>query len=294
MKKKKGLAIAAISTASILWGLSFLSIKVVVNIVPPMSLAFFRFIVAVVTLYIFMKATKDESRLKKEDMLRMALGGLFGVALYYYFQNTGIKLISASSASIIVASVPILSLIGERMVFKTKLTIVKILSVAISFIGVYIIVGLTKDARGNALGYMMMFGASISWVIYVILTKPLFSCYSQLSIIFYQYIFGTLFIMPFSFFEKVQWNAINLSIILNIVFLGAICSALAYYFNAYAVDYLGVAVSSVFVNLIPVATIAGSFFVLKKPVSINELLGGAIVISSVSLANYEKITTKTY
>lgn len=289
MKDKKPLAIAAVSTASILWGLSFLSIKVVVDVVPPMPLALLRFIVATATLYIFFKITKDESRLKKSDIPRVAAGGIFGVTLYYFFQNTGIKLISPSSASIIVASIPILSLIGESLIFKTKLTLTKILSVIISFIGVYIIVGLAlKDSGGSPLGYLMMLGASLSWVIYMIITKPLLASYSQLSVIFYQYFFATIFVIPFSFHDKVQWSAVNTTIVLNIIFLGALCSALAYYLNAYAVDHLGVAVASVFVNLIPIATMGGSFFVLREHVSVNELLGGAIVIFSVFLANYEK------
>lgn len=186
MKDKKPLAIAAISAASIFWGLSFLSIKIVVDVIPPMPLAFLRFIVAIATLFLFMKITKDKSRIKKNDVSRIAAGGIFGVTLYYYFQNTGIKLIGASSASVIIASVPILSLIGESLVFKTKMTLPKILSVIISFVGVYIIVGSAlKGSGGSISGYLMMFGASVSWVIYVIITKPLLARYSHLSIIFY-------------------------------------------------------------------------------------------------------------
>lgn len=293
MKDKKALAIFAISNASVFWGLSLLSIKVVVDVVPPMPLALLRFIVAIVTLFIFMKVTKDKTRIKKSDILRTAAGGIFGVTLYYYFQNTGVKLISASSASVIIALVPILSLIGDSLVFKTKLTLPKIISVIISFIGVYIIVGFRlRDTDGSILGFLMMFGAAISWVFYVIITKPLLTGYSQLSIIFYQYIFGTIFILPFSFHEKVQWDAMTITIVLNIVFLGAICSALAYYLNAYAVDHLGVAVASIFVNLMPVAAIMGSFLILKEHIGMNELLGGAIVIFSVFLANYEKKSNK--
>ncbi len=293
MKDKRTLAIFAISSASIFWGLSLLSIKVVVDVVPPMPLALLRFIVAIGTLFLFMKITKDKSRIKKSDIPRIAASGIFGVTLYYYFQNTGVKLISPSSASIIIALVPILSLIGESLVFKTKLTLPKILSVIISFIGVYIIVGFRlKDAVGDILGFIMMFGAAISWVFYVIITKPLLADYSQLSIIFYQYIFGTIFILPFSFHEKVQWSAVTIPIVLNIVFLGAVCSAFAYYLNAYAVDHLGVAVASIFVNLMPVAAIVGSFLILKEHINMNELLGGAIVIFSVFLANYDKKLNK--
>lgn len=78
-----------------------------------------------------------------------------------------------------------------------------------------------------------------------------------------------------------------MTIVLNIVFLGAVCSALAYYLNAYAIGHLGIAAASLFVNLIPVVAFAGSFLVLKEHIGINELLGGAVVIFSVFLANYE-------
>lgn len=125
MNKNKMMPLIAIIVTSCIWGLSFLSIKVTIGVLPPMTLALSRFVVASVLLAIFFKIKEKNVKLKKEDIPMMALAGILGVTVYFYFENNGIKLIPASNASIIIAAIPVFTLIFETIVFKTKLTLKK-------------------------------------------------------------------------------------------------------------------------------------------------------------------------
>lgn len=284
-------AIFAVMGACIFWGLSFLSIKVTVVVLAPMALALARLIFASLVLALVVRITGLNTNIDKKDFPRLALGGFLGITIYFFFQNNGIKLISASATSIIIGAIPILALIAETIVFKTKLTPKKIISVLLSFIGVYIIVGFglkNSSSPNTALGYLMMLGAAISWVMYCVVTNPLFEKYSQLSIIYYQSIFGTIFLIPFGIFSSVKWQLLDSGIVLNVFFLGAFCSAAAYYLYASAMNRLGVAVTSMFLNLVPVVTIIGSYFLLNEKMGIQQLFGGALIIFSVFLVNMEK------
>ena len=269
------------------WWLSFLSIKITVDVLPPMTLALTRFLIGSVVLsFIYMLKEKDK-KLNKEDIPMLALSGFIGVSAYFYFENNGVKLISASSASMIIAVIPIFTLIAEIIVFKEKLTMKKIISVIISFLGVYLIVGFISETSSvsSSKGNVFMFAAVIAWVAYTITTKPLYKKYSQIAIVYFQTLFGTLFLVPFVFFETTNWSLVNNTIILNVIYLGVFCSAIAYYLYIYAMDHLGVSTTSLFLNLLPVVTVIGSYFILGEKVNMYQIIGGALVIFAVYFVN---------
>ncbi len=287
MAKNKTLPLMAIIVTSIMWGLSFLSIKITVDVLPPMTLALTRFLIGSVVLsFIYMLKEKDK-KLNKEDIPMLALSGFIGVSAYFYFENNGVKLISASSASMIIAVIPIFTLIAEIIVFKEKLTMKKIISVIISFLGVYLIVGFISETSSvsSSKGNVFMFAAVIAWVAYTITTKPLYKKYSQIAIVYFQTLFGTLFLVPFVFFETTNWSLVNNTIILNVIYLGVFCSAIAYYLYIYAMDHLGVSTTSLFLNLLPVVTVIGSYFILGEKVNMYQIIGGALVIFAVYFVN---------
>jgi drug/metabolite transporter (DMT)-like permease len=289
MKKTVFLAYVSIIFTALIWGLSFLSIKVTIAVFPPMTLAFIRFVIASFIIGAIFKAKEKDTRLAKEDRFLMVMAGFLGITVYFYFENNGVKLISASNASMIIAAIPIFTLIFECVVFKTKLTLRQGVSVIISFLGVYLIVGTNHGSyEGESwLGYLMMFGAVFCWVAYSLITKPLGKKYSQLAIVYYQTIIGTLLFIPFVMFEKTDWSLLNGKVTLNVLFLGIFCSALAYYLYVYAMDIIGVSATSLFLNLIPIVTVVASFFILKETVGYLQILGGMLVVGSVYLVNYK-------
>lgn len=287
MNGKKALPLMAIVATSIIWGLSFLSIKVAVGVLPPMTLALVRFLIGSVVLSIIYFIMEKEKRLNKKDIPMLALSGCIGMSAYFYFENNGIKYISASSASIIIAVIPIFTLIAEIIFLKAELTKKKIISVIVSFFGVYLIVGFNSGggSENSLKGYLLMFGAVLVWVTYSITTKSLYKKYSQIAIVYFQTLFGTLFLVPFVFFETTNWSLVDNTIILNVIFLGIFCSAIAYYLYIYAMDHLGVSTTSLFLNLLPVVTVIASYFILGERINLYQMIGGALVIFSVYFAN---------
>ncbi|OHD28313.1 MAG: hypothetical protein A2086_16540 [Spirochaetes bacterium GWD1_27_9] len=287
VKTNKILSYVLIIFAVVIWGFSFLSIKVSLVALPPMTLALVRFVIASFVLFLFLRIKKVKLQFQFKDLPVFFVAGFSGITMYFFFENNGIKLTTASNASLIVSIVPILTIIAERIVFKIPLTKIKILSVIISMIGVYLVVGFNTSG-GTLIGNLLMIGACFSWLIYSLVTKPLFKKYSQLEIVFYQTIIGTICFIPFVFFEKPNLEALNTTIILNIMFLGIFCSAICYYFYVYAMKQIGIGVSSLFINLIPIITVIASFFILNERIGIIQIIGGILIIFSVYIINLVK------
>ncbi|WFD08937.1 DMT family transporter [Tepidibacter hydrothermalis] len=288
MDKNKLMAILGAITCAVLWGVSFLSIKVTVIAIPPISLAIFRFSIAILTLFFFRIIKKDFSKIEKQDISKIILAGILGISLYYYFQNTGIKLIPASQASIILGAIPVFSLLAESLVYRTKLTRQKTGYISLSFIGVFILTGINQNSSSSSyLGYFMMFATVISWILYCIVIKPLFEKYSQITILYYQSIFGVLFLIPFSLFEKIDFKNFDISIIMHLLFLGVLCSALAYTLYIFSMSNLGVSNASIYLNLIPVVGVLASATILHEIITLNQIIGGILVLFSVYMINKE-------
>jgi drug/metabolite transporter (DMT)-like permease len=306
-QKRKGLI--AIIVCVLFWGFSFISIKVSVVVFPPMTLGMIRFAIALFFLYFLKLKMAPKERLVVKDIPLLCGAAITGVTLYFYFENTGVSMVSASEASIIVAAVPVLTMIaeyiGDLISFKKAksnaaddssielpqrpvLAASRWIGALVSVIGVWFVVGATLTISGSAVGYLFMLGSAISWVFYSFLTRKLSSTRSNIYIVFWQSLFGFIGFIPFALSEMPQWGTPTLGIWAHIVFLAIFCSALAYWLNAMAIGSLGVGIASMFINLIPVVTVIFGFFLLGDRLSIPQWIGAALVMAGVYLAMMEK------
>ena len=282
----------AILFAALFWGLSFISIKVAVDFVPPMTLALLRFVIASLLLYPWLRIAEPTCRLQRAHRSKLALTGFIGVTLYFFFQNTGIQYTSASEASLIIAGIPVLTLLADAVFYKASLSLRQCGGVALSLPGVYLLLQSGASGDGGLVGNLYMFGAAVSWVSYCLLTRPLTSHYSQLAIVTYQALFGTIALLPLSLLEAASWQALDLTVLLHIAYLGIFCSALGYYLYVYAMQQLGVSTVALFVNFIPVVSVVGGFFLLGEKIALLQLLGGFIIICAVIIVSSENSSAK--
>lgn len=294
------------------WGFSFISIKVAIAVYPPMTLGFLRFALAafffVLLLFILRLqrrfkripnfTIREKERIESRDLPWLVGGGLAGDTLYFFFENNGVALISASEASLIVGAIPALALIVEWIERKARVlreasastdekdafALWRWIGVLLSIAGVWCVVGASLAISGDVRGYVFMAGAATAWVAYCFLTRPLFKRHSQFFIVFWQTIFGFIGFIPFAIFEIPRWGTPNAGEIGHIVFLGICCSALGYWLYNYALEILGVAVSSVFINLVPVVTVAAGYCILEDRLTPIQWAGALLVVAGVSLA----------
>jgi len=307
---KKNKALAAVIACVLFWGFSFISIKIAVVFFPPMTLGALRFTLAVVILFFIKRKIAPEEKIEKKDLPLLAGAGICGVTLYFFFENNGVALIPASEASIFVGSIPVITMISEAVWAKISSSrkkekkekieektatndnekrqslffkiVLPGIGALISLIGVALVAGVSLALSGTALGYAYMSGACISWVAYCLLTRPLFASHSRIFIVFWQSLVGFVGFLPFTFFEA-SWRMPGLDVWGHLLFLGLFCSALGYWFYVMALEDLGVAKATIFINFIPVVSAIGGFFVLGERLKPLQWFGAALVLAGVYL-----------
>lgn len=286
MKKDKIVAIVLMILVIIIWGISFLSIKTVVRVIPPMSQGAMRFFIASIILYFAKKKIKPNEKIKKEDYKNFFLIGAIGIALYFYFENSSMLYLPASIAGILIATLPIFIMISEIIFYKEKMSFLKLIGVVVSFVGVYLILS-NHQIEGATnykqfyLGLAMMMGAIGSWVIYSLIMRRLSGKYSSITITYYQFIIGTICFIPFTFQENILWNQIDNIIIMNLLYLSVICSALAFLLYNYVIGIMGASQSSVYLNLMPLITMIASVIIFDEILTTWQIIGSGVVIISI-------------
>jgi drug/metabolite transporter (DMT)-like permease len=216
----------------------------------------------------------------------MAAGGLFGVSLYFLCENNGIALLTASESSLVIATIPVITMLVDRAVLKSAIARRSYVGAILSFAGVALIVApsLGGASASSIEGFLFMGGAALCWVAYALVTKPLSGRYSGLSISFWQCFFGLLGCLPFAFAEAPTFEGLGPAVILNVLYLGLFCSAAGYLLYIAAMNNLGAGATSVFLNLVPVVSVVAAYLLLGERLGGMSLAGGAIAVAGVYLA----------
>ncbi len=231
MKNKLSVFLAL--SVAIIWGVSFVATKIVVEQIPPTSAAFLRFLIAFAVLIIVSKFRKGNQQIDPKDRFYIIMMGIMGVTLYFLFENYGLKFTSAANGSLIVSTVPIFTIIFNAIFLKKKFPPITIAGIILGFLGIYILIfGLSLNMHINWKGDAVMFLSVIAWLGYTFYAKKVNKKYNSIQITRELTFYGALFFIPFVIYDIIKEPAFilsfNINSVLAILYLGIICSALAY------------------------------------------------------------------
>jgi drug/metabolite transporter (DMT)-like permease len=269
---------------AVLWGLSFLSIKVAVVEIPPMTMAVARFIIACAVLPVFARMAQQSLRVAVADLPALAVGGITGVTLYFYGENHGVALLSASESSLVISFIPVLAVLAERVFQGVRLGARVYLGAILSTAGVILIAARSAGTTASRSGYLFMLVAILAWVVYGQVTRKVGKRYGLITVSFWQCLFGLIGCVPFALTESARWRVPGPAAALNVVFLGLFCSAAGYWLYISTLNAMGSGKASIYLNLIPVVAVAASYLILGERLGPMQLMGGAVVVVGVFLS----------
>jgi drug/metabolite transporter (DMT)-like permease len=268
--------------------MSFVSSKTILNAgVPPLTMVALRFLLTSAILGALLGARERRSRIPAKAALPLAASGLVGVTLYFLFESRGIRLTSASHASLIIATIPAFTVAAESLLYRTRIRWLAALGIALSVAGTFLLVR-GSVAAGSLAGDLFMFGACLAWVAYNLLSRDLHRSMSDLAITAWQAIVGTAVLALLALTERRFWVPLTLPVILHLVFLAVFSSAIGNFLYVYALSRLGPSVVTPFLNLVPVVSAIGGVAVLGERLDAWQIAGGAVIVAGVLLVRLRR------
>ena len=285
-KQSNTASILSVLGALILWGSSFVAIKFAYTTYPPLTLAVVRFVVATAILGGLTLLPQNRVRLQKKDIFTVAICGLTGIMLYAVLQNIAMQWTSASSATLIIASYPIITLLMESAIYKKKLSAIKIVAILIAIVGVVILSYVKSESRveGELFGIILFIIAGIGWAVYNFMMKRVVNHYPPITLQFYITLVGTIFLLPLALLERGQWKQPTLLSFSMMMFLGVFCSVVAYLLYNRGLKTMAPSTVTSMLNLMPIIGVFFSWVLLGEQVTLRKIIGGAIVIFGVMLS----------
>ena len=255
-----------------------------------MNLLFLKYLVGALLVFGIKLKQDRKTIVRPKDIPFFILCSLTGEILYFFCEYTAMDYLPVSLITIILSFVPAVSIIAERIIFRRKFTWKMLMGVIICIIGVAIVIG--ADFRtllhGRMTGYLLAFGAVISWNIYNFMTASLSSNYSGTTMAFNQLFCTLLLVGPYALHTMPPMDTFTPAVTLEVIYLGLVNGGLGFMIMVNGLRVLGPTISAMFSNFLPVTATVFGWILLGESVGVMQLIGGAIVIASSCIVITEK------
>ena len=154
--------LTALWTVYLVWGSTYVAIKLSVETLPAFLSAGARFLLAGALLAVILTATGRSIRVSRRELAASALLGLSLLALGVGMVTLAETRIDSSIAAMIAGSVP-LQVILLRTLARERVALATRLSVLVGLAGLALVVVPGGSGASSAIGLVVALGASISW-----------------------------------------------------------------------------------------------------------------------------------
>jgi len=287
-----------LSLIPLLWGGQFIAGRIVSADVPPFTAASLRFFFACIALlfllFIYEKKLKPPTL---RQLFLLLLLGLSGVFLYNVFFFSGLKLITGSRASIIVATTPSFVALASALLFKERFSLYKLVGIALALFGAAWAITdgrlVTIFRSGIGIGELTILGCVLSWGAYSLIGKVIMRDMSPLRAITYSCLIGWVALLIPAVAEGELPKALSspsglsysLTVWLSIGYLGLMGTVVAFILYYQAIREIGPSKTVIFLNFVPIWAIFFGIVILGEKVTGSLILGAAFVIAGVYLTN---------
>lgn len=281
--------------AIFLWGFSYIwSNELIYNDIPIYYFVTIRIAIAGCVLLLFNLVTRQFQKIRNtRDFLYFLMLSVCEPFIYFIAETYGIKeTASPTISAMVIATVPVFSMIVGFMAFKEKVTGINVAGLVLTLAGLFLVLStqLGPEVGQNfILGLVLLFVAVISEVCHASLTKHLAATYKPHVIVMYQFLIGSVYFIPLFMTEGIRNFTpfyVSWEVMRPILYLAILCSAIAFALWAYTIKSLGVAKSSIFLAMISVVTALAAHFTGHETLGPLQWTGVAISAVGIIFSQY--------
>ncbi len=279
--------------ATLIWSGNFIVARGISTQVPPVSLAFFRWVTAsIVITLIALKHIPTGLQLIKQHWKYLLLVAFFGITTYntliyvagHYIPAINLALIGTTSS-------PVFSIILAAIILKEQISALRLTGLFLCIAGILVL--LSKGSINTLIHFHFSPGdwwiltAALMFAVYNILVRKKPSNIGSLPFLWTTFVLGTLLLFPAFIAEASASPAINWSpsLVMIILYLGVGNSVICYLLWNFSIANLGAGRTALFGNLIPLFSSIEALIILKEKVSWVHGISAVLVISGLVLAN---------
>ncbi len=284
-----------IAMLCVIWGSTWLGIKIGLEDSPPFLSSAARFLVSSSFLFLIIKVKRLV--IPKNNWSKILIPGFLLYGLSYGLDYWEIQYIASGLAAVLFASLPFFVAISAHyMLGDEKLSLIKIFCLGIGFLGVVIIFRdqiYFSNSLKSILGMLAIIGAAISAGVSGVFTKRDLHDIDPRVIACFQMLVGMIFLAIIGFsFEKLSSFKItykSIGALLYLAFFGSVITFVTYF---WLVKRIEVTKLSLIAFVTPILALVLGAVVKNEPVTLHLILGSVLVILGIVGLNFLSPKTK--
>ena len=280
--------------ATALWSGNFIIARGLSDSIPPITLAFWRWMVAVLVFLPFaLKPLISEWEIIKDNKFYLAVTSFVGISLFntliYFAGHTT----TAINLSLISITFPVFVIVFSRFVFAEPITLQKAVGILLVASGVVLLVTKGNPAKllklSFAIGDVWMLLAAIIFAIYSILLKKKPALLSIWALQLSTFILGLIFLFPFFLWEHLTAPPVPIEFktVGSILYVGIFASLTAFVLWNKAVESLGPSKAAMIYYTLPLFSGLSAYLFLNESISMTHFYSALMIFSGIITANYE-------
>ncbi|MGA5900216.1 DMT family transporter [Streptomyces venetus] len=280
--------------AALFWSSSYAVTKQVLADVGPLTIGAIRFTIAAGLLAVMVRMRRNPAARPDARQRRMIyLSGLLGITAYFVLENIGVELSTASDASLIVATYPLMTMLLELVVFRARMPLLRVGGVLLATVGAFLVVRNGAEVGGSErwFGDVLLLLGGLVWAGYNVLAKYAGRGQDSMNLTYYQTVAGAAGFLLASCLELGEWQAPSGTAWLLLAYLAVACSVGGFLLYNYGLRRMTSSVAVNILNLVPVFGVLGAVLINGETVRLPQAFGGAIIIAGVALGVVERRTT---
>ena len=273
--------------AVLIWSLNITVTRYVAEFISPISISFYRWLIAFVLMspFVLLSVWKYRTEIRQHAW-QFAVLGACGMVFYQGLAYSAAHYTTATNMGIINAFTPIFTIFISIFILKEMPTRYAVIGGILSFLGLLYVM-----SQGNLQSLMHLAGhwgdllmilAVFLYAFYGVFLKKWQIKIPLLTSLYVQIAFALLFHLPFVF--VLGLDAINSQNVGSVLYAGVFPSIVAPLVWMMAVQYIGPNRTSIFMNVMPIGTALIAYFWLNEAWTIYHTVGGVIILLGIALA----------
>ena len=279
------------AVAPLCWGGNIVLARGVVDIIPPISFAFWRWAIAFLILLPFAwSAARQDWPIVIRSWKTMGALSILGISFFNTLLYTAVHTTTAINGAMIQTTMPAVIILATLVIFRERVSGLQIVGVGVCIFGAFIVIlrGRWDTLLGMsfATGDILMLGAVILYALYSALLRKRPAVH-PLSFLIYTFGIGLFFLLPLYIWELAAGASMDLTlpVIMSILYVAVFPSIVAYFCWNRGVEVLGANRTGLFINLIPVFASILAILFLGENLQAFHVVGLALIFGGMILFN---------
>ena len=281
--------VAVIALSGVLWGTSFVAMKVGLEYVDPYSFAFLRLLLAFVFSFVLLRSGQRPRVGMLRDWRIWALGGFNAGG--FILQYAGIALTTASRTALLTQSNVVVTALVSWRLLGEPMGPASLIALPVAILGVFLLVtggDLSALSGGQAMGDLLVLLAGWMWSFFLVLNKHMVSKRetSIPQMVVWVMLVTAIATAPFALLlgtmtrAALPWEGWA-----AVAYTAAFCTVLPYVLFARAQRFVSATLAAVVLLIEVVVAIISSALMLGEQLALGSGLGAALICVSIFLAS---------